>query len=1835
MSETDFETIRELALKIHRIQNASNLSPTTLFTTTSTCLLTVSPSELALYDKLKASITEVEPGDKQLQQRQSNTSILNYLGLAWTTAPDPSTESLNSSQLQSLCLKGDNHQAIINMDSVPQLKILHISGINQCLLGDFPPEASIQTLFLTDSSIKETDASDLSISHLGKYILRIVSNPLYSSGLLFSRVAVLSSKLTEISPTIIPHLANVTYLNLSGNNIASFPSNLSVLPHLETLDLSHNKLHSLDIQLKGSTKVASSVSKFNPKQSQNQNTTINFKALVCLILRHNSIEGIGDWSGVFPVLQTLDLSFNNILDVFELKAISVLDSCSDLIVAGNGISKQPSHRMNIYTYFKSKAVSLKIDGMLPSPAESKEILAGLTIAATSSVIAAKSQQESELKKKKSSPIKSATSNTKRKGRRAIAIVEDLSGGAPEENLDGVQPTGLFVSTPHSVGGSSNTVIPETSMNKSSAKLPIVHIDPDSLDLLMESMDERSVTPNSQRMSPVHWNHNDAPMTSALTSIQSAEANTSTENNKSFTSPPILGSSRNSSTTSGLPQREERSLSKYFDAHQDFVSSSSNAGTRSSSSNSSVASEDELDPKISTSLPSDTSFAIIGNNVSPPRVGGTEISPILNGAGEPAIQRSPHGLGPSPFRGSSGRLEKIEETIALSSKSHQNRPLISESISSAAFRIQQIPLGKPNFPKMTTRGNQFGTTKYFLQKQLLKHHPYRHHQFLTTEFSTKPSSSASSSGMTPLSNTPAASRKLTDPIATASMKPPNSAFVATAEWHKKMAQQERNNLNVNSQRAGPAKSVNSRSTGALGGFEEALVVSHLPPQKPLMASGGMSMSSGSSGRLGGYHSGSSSVFGGSVAGPSSAVALDSIGPYRRVYEFEPRNGGDEESVRSRNVHVTFAEGGETGSGARRTVGSLPISNPGGANRRDAGHSSLSRSLALGSYRSMSNEPRAAVGVRRPTGNDPSGELGGGIGADMAPRLVLARPVANPMVTHQRRVKGDDSEAGSDRSGSVYSAFHPRQSNRTIAGSMFSGDSGRFSVFSGLTGLTRVSGIPENSSHNSSRHLSQSLPFPRTPNIPFLSINNSLQLHLKFKVLLNDQEKILAWVPGSVVPQVSPYIQGIAANAAASNESFISTFLSPVASTQLDTSQDSTTRLTIERMQTVERASYLLLTDKGLYIFTPTFQMPYDPFSRGNTNATASSLAATDSAASSHLSNVIAQVRYDDPSRILKLARKIPLSHLARIDVGPNRQFLGIHFLANDDGTATAPTGDRAGNPTLRRVSGIGVEGSLKSGGKGQPLRKKSSMSLTQNPLSGIRSLVFLSRDRSGTSRILDSLVPVLYESKPGSSKFSIRGEDGKVKIVNQDVEWSLTALREKVLLAPGTSVNVILNDVDVDGKFDWRDVLAKKQNKSTAPPSSGGKGWFSDLLNTPLSSGSRQPAYPSLEQTNSPVSRIRTIVNDTDCDSATSNTVVLNKVNFEFLKLYLLVGWIVPHRPLQHPPSKLRVAPSLSVTVNSVSLIATKDYIYLTSERFDVWPPPLFPASTLPAPTVNAPFLEHAASLAATLPRSGSSPSLNSLSSTPTPPANDRPIPDPFKGLSASQIPQYSPPLRVGRVRDLVRCERWKTWRWKLGQQITQVEEASLLEQKVAALIQNGAIGVVKVVEDEWPIGGVKSSGVSSNIEKARRAGATSGWDWWVRMVFKEPVESSESTTSHKVSGMADSPSSSASVSSPSSSVPVATSGEYFWDIVFATLDAANEFLEFVKDVRGVKPVHETEEMAAVSGFENDELISGDGRNEDLLSQSAGDEFEDIDFARDSRLFDKVAWDGVGLVIGDD
>ncbi|KAJ3264741.1 hypothetical protein HK104_006405, partial [Borealophlyctis nickersoniae] len=77
-------------------------------------------------------------------------------------------------------------------------------------------------------------------------------------------------------------------------------------------------------------------------------------------------------------LSVLDVRDNRVWDVFEIGRVAVVVGVGEIRVAGNPLVKLDNYRTNIFTYFKSRALTLLLDGTPPTPAEKKTIRANLT-----------------------------------------------------------------------------------------------------------------------------------------------------------------------------------------------------------------------------------------------------------------------------------------------------------------------------------------------------------------------------------------------------------------------------------------------------------------------------------------------------------------------------------------------------------------------------------------------------------------------------------------------------------------------------------------------------------------------------------------------------------------------------------------------------------------------------------------------------------------------------------------------------------------------------------------------------------------------------------------------------------------------------------------------------------------------------------------------------------------------------------------------------------------------------------------------------------------------------------------------------------------------------------------------------------------------------------------------------------------------------------------------------------------------------------------------------------------------------------------------------------------
>ncbi|KAJ3062879.1 hypothetical protein HK102_008638, partial [Quaeritorhiza haematococci] len=299
-------------------------------------------------------------------------------------------------------------------------------------------------------------------------------------------------------------------------------------------------------------------------------------------------------------------------------------------------------------------------------------------------------------------------------------------------------------------------------------------------------------------------------------------------------------------------------------------------------------------------------------------------------------------------------------------------------------------------------------------------------------------------------------------------------------------------------------------------------------------------------------------------------------------------------------------------------------------------------------------------------------------------------------------------------------------------------------------------------------------------------------------------------------------------------------------------------------------------------------------------------------------------------------------------------------------------------------------------------------------------------------------------------------------------------------------------------------------------------------------------------------------------------------------------------------------------IHSCTLVTTADYLYLITERLDAWPPLLFPPESIPSAAGANGAIEAAASaelvqswgekglLTDILTQYGSSSLATNLA------ANG--------GAGGANAAMGSGMLRVGRVKDLKRCERWRSWRWTPERDVKHIgAEAS----EVACLIQNGCIGECKVPSSSSSSSGSRSgTGIGGSMGRRRRssaaamnaenfgAGNAAGWAWWVRVVFESPVPSSSGTSGATMEDQVPdtdshpssppSPTSKDNQHQPPTFIDFTPTREYWWDLVFTTMESANEFLEYVQSVRGVRLPSDGDHTPLVVEKADEEIHYGDG-----------------------------------------
>ncbi|KAJ1924106.1 hypothetical protein IWQ60_005434 [Tieghemiomyces parasiticus] len=447
------------------------------------------------------------------------------------------------------------------------------------------------------------------------------------------------------------------------------------------------------------------------------------------------------------------------------------------------------------------------------------------------------------------------------------------------------------------------------------------------------------------------------------------------------------------------------------------------------------------------------------------------------------------------------------------------------------------------------------------------------------------------------------------------------------------------------------------------------------------------------------------------------------------------------------------------------------------------------------------------------------------------------------------------------------------------------------------------------------------------LPFQTATNATRLFLSLDVFSDASERLLMWIPAAYVRQLPPFFTAEVPSApgtasvtntgtAPSRWSLLPvSWSSPPAAPYPTTKDAAATTASSDdpawpahapKVGAAERPAFLALSNQRIYLFT---------FAPAFYRRTGEALRSTPGNVTAHLRTLWA--RWDhQPGQYLQPAYAIDFATIQRVDVKPHRQALTFHFALPGNaqqaaaGTATASSGDglaahhhSATGSASTTAQASQAASTPATHTKGQ--RPPPSIDPAQGPQAEVdgtvagsaASVTVLIRDRLACSDFLNAFVVQCYEA-------DVHVVDRRVRAVNHDIEWAIHNLRDTVFLRPGLCIP---NAEEGEGGKDRE--LAKPGNP-----------------------------YLTMDDRARLTQALRAAGTHSWVDPASGDDVVVDKVTFEFLKLYYLVGWL--RGPTRRPMDQDGAAPRLV----TCACVVTPGFMYLVGDRHDVWPPAI-PALT--------------------------------------------------------------------------------------------------------------------------------------------------------------------------------------------------------------------------------------------------------------------------------------------------
>ncbi|CAG5120433.1 unnamed protein product, partial [Candidula unifasciata] len=165
---------------------------------------------------------------------------------------------------------------------------------------------------------------------------------------------------------IVDYWTLVNKVNFSHNSFSEIHDSIQLMPNIEKLDLSHNRIESIQNLHWLSQLTHIDLSHNNIYHADWLHTKLG--NVQCVRLAHNHLESLHGFAKLFS-LKTLDISHNKILLIDEIKYVTQLPCIEELNLEGNPVTSSLDYRTKTLEMFGERVTEVVLDNKCPDQKE--------------------------------------------------------------------------------------------------------------------------------------------------------------------------------------------------------------------------------------------------------------------------------------------------------------------------------------------------------------------------------------------------------------------------------------------------------------------------------------------------------------------------------------------------------------------------------------------------------------------------------------------------------------------------------------------------------------------------------------------------------------------------------------------------------------------------------------------------------------------------------------------------------------------------------------------------------------------------------------------------------------------------------------------------------------------------------------------------------------------------------------------------------------------------------------------------------------------------------------------------------------------------------------------------------------------------------------------------------------------------------------------------------------------------------------------------------------------------------------------------------------------------